>query len=181
MKYTIKKGKHSAFNLKRFIPFFWKKFKRKKLTFTGQITNLYNTQGDNDLRGDLNKFFGVNLTAFKASNTNSIMTGYRSNDEVYEHTLYRNSQGENIYDVSEGNLLFIPTTTIFTGNIEYIGNDKYKVTLQDKEWIFTETNRSWLCRYILPWFGGYDNDGNGLGGVAPEDINIELTYKWIKL
>lgn len=27
---------------------------------------------------------------------------------------------------------------------------------------------------ILPWHGGKDNDGNGIGGVAPVDIDIEL-------
>lgn len=179
MKYTIKKGKHYAFNINRFIPFLWSKFKKKKLVFTGKIINLYATLGDSDLRGDLNKFFGVNLNAFKASDVDSIMTSFRSNDEVYEHTLYRNHDGENIYDVSVGNLVFIPVNAEFTGSIEYLEN-KYKVTLNEKEWIFTEINHGWLCRYILPWFGGKDDGNDELGGVAPEDVNIELIYKWIK-
>lgn len=180
MKYTIKKGRHYAFSIRRFIPFRWSKFKKKKLTFTVKVENLYNTLGDNDLRFDLNKLFGVNLSAFKASNINSIMIGFRSNDEVYENTLYRNSNGSNIYDVNPSNLVFAKDGIVTSGSIEWISGNTYRVTYQDKQWFFEEPHRSWLCRYIYTWFGGKDDGNDGLGGFAPEDISVELNYKWIK-
>ncbi len=178
MKYTIKAGNKSGFTLKRFFPFRWSQFKRRRLEWEISIDTIYDPRGDNDLRYDWSKLLGVNLTAFKPSNVNSIMNAFRSTGEVYEQTLFRNSNGKQLYD---NNIL----TLVRVGeknkcSLEYIGKDKYRFMLNGKEFIFEEKNRSWLCRLIFPWHGGKDDDGNWLGGHAPEDIHFTINYRWVK-
>jgi hypothetical protein len=185
MKYTIKKGNHKGFTLRRFFPFRWSKFKRKKLVWEIRIHNVYNTQGDRDLRFDWSKLFGVNLTAFKPSNVNSIMNSFRSADTHYEQSLFRNNNGDQIYDNDE--LVIISTEEYNRGELEYLGNNRYRFSLKPygeaspiKIFEFEESRRGWLCRYIFPWHGGKDDDGNNLGGPAPEDIHFTIDFKWIK-
>lgn len=176
MNYKISKGTQSGWAVRRFIPFRWSKFKKRDLHFDIEILSVYPTLDDRDLRFDWSKLFGVNLTAFKASNVNSIMVGFRSDDTQYEGTLYRNSNKSAIYDNNK--LVFTPRR--FTGYISYLGEDKYEVKINEKVFTFTELNRTWLCRYIFPWFGGKDDDNNWKGGHSPVDLKFKINYSWHK-
>lgn len=179
---TIPKGKHYDCSLSRlyhrFVPFSYKK--NKIITFEAQIlTDPYDIRPDRD-QNDIHKLCGINLNFWNPSDVNSIMTGFQANaeDATWDITPYVNDN-KNFVPYSE-----VPTKAGDKVKSEFKMVSRNKIELRHfingEPVSWNPYTYVWLkskIRYpalILPWHGGKDNDGNGVGGVAPVDIKIYL-------
>lgn len=174
---TIKKGNHNQVNLWHMLTSLVCRSKLKKtLVIKGEFkTPPYDPQGDKDLSDDWNKIGGLNMNAFQESDINSIMGAFRSDGELWEMNLFWNI---------DDNDFWMPEPIKSKGEFEI------RIKRNDKGFLATLTTNGltmekqlphqpkWCTRLIRPWFGGDDNDKNGLGGVAPEDITLEINYTW---
>ena len=71
----------------------------------------------------------------------------------------------------------------FEGAIEFIQKHKIRIDIRSGETFLVPSFYTWnksanYTGVILPWHGGKDNDGNGIGGVSPIDIDIELDFSF---
>lgn len=190
----IPKGKHTAITLGRALlrvtPVCHRKLRDKKLRIEGKFLSApYNTQGDKDLRYDWSKFGGLNLNLFKEANINSIMLAFRANDEdnVWELGLYANKNKAIIFP-NKDNLAMVSQGEPFALEIGQIDDYTYiaalflregesEVIVLEEEFTFDEKLR--IGSIIGPYHGGKDDNNNGLGGPAPEDVKIEFKYTYI--
>lgn len=182
MKIIIPKGKHYDFSLSRlwyrFIPFLYKK--NKVISFEANIlTEPYDIRPDPD-QADRHKLFGINLNFWKASNQNSIMVSFQPNpeDNTWDIAAYVNDSGSWVHfaetssksgDKIRGEFVLESRRRIRL--YIYVNDEKVNYDGYFHTWNNTKVRFPSL---ILPWHGGKDNDGNGVGGVAPVGIDIEL-------
>lgn len=182
MKVLIPKGKHYDFNLLRlwyrFIPFRYKE--GRVIVFEGRIfTEPYDIRPDSD-QGDIHKFCGINLNGYKASDVNAVMLGFQADPEKqsWNLTIYGNEDKaftfRSLFPSKAGDLIRVEFKLLSRNSIEvtiYLNSEKVAQT----PYVYIWNNAS--IRFpvlILPWHGGKDNDGNGIGGVAPVDLRLEL-------
>jgi len=182
MNITIPRGKHYQFSLSRlwhrFMPFF-----SKTVVFEAQIlSEPYDIRPDAD-QMDRHKLFGVNTRFWKPSNFNSMMVSFQANPEsnTWDIAIYVNDNKAWVHRPEIKTKAGDKITGIFTRL------DKY--TLSVTLWVngnkvnqtpfrYTWGESIFLPAKILSWHGGKDNDGNGIGGVSPVDLNIILNiYK----
>lgn len=186
MYIVIPKGKHYDPSLTRayyrFLPFCYKR--NKVITFNAKIlTEPYDIRPDAD-QLDQHKLCGINLSFWKESNVNAIMTSFQANpkDGTWD-----------IYPYVNVNRNFVPGVRLFQSKpgdsirseFKLINRNTIHLSIyhNDEPVISNPYSYRWndaKVRYpalILPYHGGKDNDGNGIGGVAPIDIHIELDIK----
>lgn len=185
MDITISKGKHYDLSLcrlyYRFIPF---KYKRGKvISFTARIlSEPYDIRPDAD-QHDRHKLCGINLNFWRPSDINSIMLSFQANPEkgTWDLSPYVNVDGN-----------FVPYAEVQSKPGDEIQVD-FKMVSRNKIEVYMYINgvscvwnpyfyiwdnaKIQYPALILSWHGGKDNDGNGIGGVSPEDIRIELDIK----
>lgn len=182
MNIRIPKGKHYDVSIARavhrFIPFKYKQ--GKTIVFEAQIlTEPYDIRPDAD-QNDRHKLNGVNLNGFKASNLNAIMTSFQANpvDNTWDLMIYTNDNEAWVprveFPSNPGDLIRSEYKLIARNAIEltiYLNGEKVIQTPYVYTWL---NSRICFPTLILPWHGGKDNDGNGIGGIAPVDIDIKL-------
>lgn len=182
MRITIPKGKHYDLNLARiwhrFIPFCYRK--DRVIVFEARIfTEPYDIRPDSD-QNDRHKLNGINLNGFKASNLNAIMTSFQANPEsdTWDLMIYTNDNEAWVprveFPSKAGDLIRSEYKLIARNAIEltiYLNGEKIIQTPYVYTWL---NERIKWPSLILPWHGGKDNDNNGIGGVAPVDIEMEL-------
>ena len=189
---TIPKGKHTAYTLNRAIlrvtPVCARKLRNKNLRIEGKFLSApYDTQGDKDLRFDWSKFGGLNLNLFKEANINSIMLAFRANDEdnVWELGLYSNKNSKIIFP---DGIVSVAKDELFALEIDQIDDYTYvaglfmregesEVLVLESEFKFDK--KLSIGGIIGPYHGGKDDNNNGLGGPAPEDVVMEFNYKFV--
>ena len=185
MNITIPKGKHYAVSLSRlwhrFIPFCYKK--NKVIVFEAQILSQpYDIRPDTD-QDDRHKLFGINLNGYKASNVNAMMLSFQANpqDNTWDLMTYTNEDKNWIqrpeFPSKPGDKIRGEFKLLSRNSIEltiYVNEEKVLQTPYVYTWRKAKIKFPVL---ILPYHGGKDNDGNGIGGVAPEDIQLTLNIK----
>lgn len=186
-KYKIKKGWHTnyfslRFYLIRFRFFLFRYFKNKKIIVTISFNEdaLYDFGKDPD-KHDWNKAFGVTLGLLTRSNKNAVMMGWRAlyNEKKIEITPYFNKDFDRITD-SKLNVKLYPREKYIFQIIPEKDNKWTILTMnglkKTVEYDFTPT----IFRLVAPWFGGKDNENNGIGGVPNQDISYNIKYKIVK-
>lgn len=185
MNITIPKGKHYDFSIARlghrFIPFKYKK--NRVISFEAVIlTEPYDISPDPD-QNDRHKLFGINLNGYRASNVNAVMVSFQPNpqDATWDLSIYGN---ENKLFSFRPEFPSKPGDKI-RGEFKLLSRNEIELTIYlngekiiQTPYVYIWNNAS-ICfpTLILPWHGGKDNDGNGIGGVAPEDIQLTLNIK----
>lgn len=179
----IPKGKHYDCNLSRlrhrFIPFRYKK--NKVIAFEAQIlTDPYDIRPDRD-QMDRHKLFGINLNFWKPSNQNSMMVSFQANPEkgTWDIANYVNVGGDFVPHVEfpskKGDIIKGEFKLVARNAIElYTYLNGEPMTWNPYFYNWRNTAKIKYPSLILPWHGGKDNDGNGIGGVSPVDLTIGL-------
>jgi len=181
-RYKIPKGKHTTYNLHRlWNRFFPKRVKKNySLHFKAEILSMpYDIRPDAD-QNDRHKLVGLPLKVFSKGNKNAALVSFQPNAETgkWDIAPYFNDD----FDFDWGEELNVPVGEVFRGEIKFIQTDTVKITIEylnktvemKYKWDFDAK----YTGFILPWHGGKDNDGNGLGGVSPKDLYIKLDLKW---
>lgn len=182
MQITIPKGKHYDLNLARiwhrFIPFCYRK--DRVIVFEARIlTEPYDIRPDSD-QDDRHKLCGISLNGYNESSVNAIMTSFQANPETgtWDIMIYVNDNRAWVprpeFPSKPGDIIRSEFRLKYRNSIEltiYINGEKVLQTPYVYTWLNSKIKFPAL---ILPYHGGQDNDGNGIGGVAPEDIHIEL-------
>lgn len=57
-------------------------------------------------------------------------------------------------------------------NLDALGNTSFFSWVDKDPWLYSPTGM---------WFGGADNDGNGIGGVAPQEMTVKINRAWVKI
>jgi hypothetical protein len=182
MIYKIPQGKHTAFSIKRVISRFVPRFYRKNKTlfFSGRIMVApYDITPDKD-QDDRHKMIGLALSQFNKSNKNAAMVSFQANSitNKWDFAPYINDSFKFVW----GDEISFEQGERFYGSIKMLSRKKVIITIcrNDREKISYEYtwDKSIIRTFgiILPWHGGKDNDGNGVGGVSPIDLYIELSY-----
>lgn len=196
MTVTIPKGQHTSSSFDRLLlrikPIFWLIFRKKKLRVFVRInTDPYDDMGDKDLEEDLSKAFGFNLQAWAQSNKNSIMAAFRTNFSAmkWDVTPYANVDGAKIIGLEDRQIAMqVDRSEWFMFEIDPIRSNEFKIELFKDvagKWEPMGSRKhkygvkAWMGSLIGPWHGGKDDDGNGLGGPAPVDINIEIQWEFV--
>ena len=183
-QYTIQKGKHFQFNLhrliRRLLPI--RARKGKALQFQAVIENEpYDIRPDPD-QADRHKLIGFGLKWFTIyNNKDAAMISFQPDPGkgVWNICAYVNHD----FGWSTGDELEVLPGEQFAGRIELIGSNTVEIVIWNKQvrtqaFYYTWRRRPRLLAQLLPWHGGADNEGNGIGGVAPEELNIRLDYQW---
>lgn len=185
MNITIPKGKHYDFSiariLHRFLPFRYRV--DRVIVFEAEIlTPPYDIRPDAD-QSDRHKLFGINLNCFKPSNHNAIMLSFQANPETntWDLSIYMNDNKawtdrpefpSKVGDKIRGEFKLTSRNSIEV--TVYLNGEKVIQTPFKYIWLNNTINFPAL---ILPWHGGKDNDENGIGGVSPVDLRINLKIK----
>lgn len=182
MKIHIKKGKHYQPSLSRFwyrfVPFRYKA--GKVLTFKARIhTEPYDIRPDAD-QSDIHKLFGINLNFYRASNVNSVMVGFQADptDGCWNLCIYGNEDKafsyRPMFPSKPGDEIKCEFRLVSRNSIELTIYVNEKRTIQTPYVYIWNNARINFPSIILPWHGGEDSDKNGIGGVAPVDLYIDL-------
>lgn len=185
--YKIKKGWHTnyfswrfyrmAFNLLLFAI-----FKNRKIVTTISFNEdaLYDF-GDDEDKHDWNKAFGVTLSIFEKSNKNAVLMGWKSlpKERKIEITPYFNKNFKHFTYKDFNTKLHIEEE--YTFEIIPEKNNAWTIKMQDgRTKTFYYDFTPFLMRLIMPWFGGNDTDGDGIGGTPNQDISYNIKYKIIR-
>ena len=141
---------------------------------------------DEEDQQDWNKLIGITYSINPTHKT--VMVGWRWNPEIEKIELNA------YYHVNKGRDFTEPLMTVdldqrVTGRIDILKND-YKIHFSKKvpgepglkyvEHSFPhKRNPRWIGRMINPWFGGADSNNDGLGGTAPQNMQIDIN--WTKI
>jgi len=158
----------------------------------------YPSQGDSDLIHDWNiKLPGIKIKPNKdAAKQQAILTAARPwrGDEgakLMEVTSYANIDGRRVVgwdDETDQTFWRIRLNEEF-GYIIWMEGDVVKNRVFQKrisehppflQAKLTYSKIPWLMFPSGMWFGGVDNDGNGLGGVAPQQMDVYINRAWVK-
>jgi len=184
MKFTIPKGKHTVWNLRRILTRLKPKLARKRLSLEFEAvinTEPYDIRPDAD-QFDKHKLIGFSLKWFTlANNENAALVSFQPDpiDKMWNIAPYVNHD----YKWTIGLDYPVKAGEKFYGKIKLVEKNKVRIEVWtdrgeslpfEYTWKFTPK----FLATLLPWHGGKDNDGNGIGGVAPIDINLNLKYKW---
>lgn len=184
--FKLPKGKNTSYSLRRlWYRFFPKRIRAgDKLSFSAQIlTEPYDIRPDAD-QSDRHKLFGITRNVFRASNKDAAMISFQANPEqkTWDITQYFNYDKKwktglegfaKALDTIEGQIVFVDEYTI-----------KIYISINGKEILPLEFTWDKPCRYVglfLPWHGGKDNDGIGIGGISPVDLFINLKWVWVPM
>lgn len=184
MVLCVKKGKHDFKPLRMpfEVPWILPSKLRFKWRFSFDASCLYDPQEDKDLANDWNKGGGVTLSLFK-NTRNAAMWAWRADFEngKIEVAPYFNKDNGIIFPDHDKILSFYPgqvgevivrrEKSLWFVEVNHI-IDEIRVSQSEK------LKRPWFVRVLGAWFGGYDNDQNGLGGVAPQDMCFFSSF-WI--
>ena len=185
MNITIPAGKHYDFSLSRlwyrFVPFRYKK--NKVISFTAKIlSEPYDIRPDAD-QDDRHKLFGINLNFWKPANVNSIMVSFQPNPKsgTWDIAMYVNDEKGWVFHPEfpskPGDEIRADFKLVSRNRIElyiYLNGERMVWNPYFYEWQDSEIR---FPSIILPWHGGKDNDGNGIGGISPVDLRIQLEIK----
>ncbi len=180
--YNIPKGKHLDLNLHRILTRLKPIRIRKGLTIKFEariLTEPYDIRPDPD-QNDRHKLFGVGLKWFTLKNNkNAALISFQPDPANNRWNLapYANRS----FGWETGLNFPVKTGEYFTGEIYFEEKNVISFTLNNGltdsfpfiyDWDFTPKYGS----ILLPWHGGKDNDGNGIGGVSPVDLEIKMSY-----
>lgn len=183
--YKIPKGKHTTWNLRRILTRLIPVVARPNLSleFEAQImTEPYDIRPDKD-QNDRHKLIGLSLkwlTLF--NNKNAALVSFQADpvNEKWNIAPYVN------YDKKWTTGLDFPVKAgeKFYGKIKFVGKRTVQIQVWNDNVKSLPLEYTWnlnpiLLATLLPWHGGKDNDGNGIGGVSPVDIEIKMKYKCI--
>lgn len=182
--FKLPKGKNTSYSLRRL----WYRFFPRRIRpgdvieFSARIlTEPYDIRPDKD-QSDRHKLFGVTRNVFGPSNKDAAMVSFQANPEqgTWDITQYFNYDKKWVTG-AEGFLQSV--TDELTGQIIFESLYKIKILIYINGAELQPLEFTWdkPCKYvglILPWHGGKDNDGNGIGGVSPIDLIINLNWKW---
>lgn len=188
--YTIGKGRHTS--LKAIVDqnklCAADKFRKLVVEVEVLPESIYKLQDDQDLIHDWNKFPGVSAYIWPSNKTFATLA-FRStsegtlqvvpyanlNDEVNRKfppsipdSIFEFKVGDKFYyeiELQEPNLI----VSLFQNENDLLTSDVFKAKAMSK-----------YIRTTALWFGGYDNDGNKLGGVAPSKLKYKLKHKIYK-
>lgn len=178
----VKKGQHDfrRINGSLEVPWILPSFVDFRFRFKFNPECVYPSMGDKDLAGDWNKGGGMSRGFETANNKNSAQWAWRSSEVngMIEVAPYFNKDSQNLHS-KYGSVFFAPYSWGECTISKRKKNYTVKITHLDtgQEVVATEElGGTWFVRKIGAWFGGWDNDGNGLGGVAPNDMTIEVFF-----
>lgn len=202
MEITIKKGTHTSPNFGRLflkaVPLPYCYLKRRVVSVVGSIDTPIEDwepfSGDPDVKDDLNKFFGVYRSFGKNANNDSVMLSFRPRFEQLQWEIrpYANIEAK-IYHGWESSqpdkTVLVDSGQKFRADFYLSGPFAMGVTVKVFNHIdphnpvyagynmfdFPEKANSYGL--VGPWIGGKDDDGNNLGGPAPADIRLSLSWK----
>lgn len=186
--FTIRKKKSgslkSLLHHTRIIPH--RKFKKLKVEVEVLPQSVYPTHEDKDLLGDWSKFPGVSAFIWPSNKTFATL-GFRTNAEgLLEVCPYANlndaANRRSPHEAPKDKIITYKPGDTFYYEIElYYGEGKHLVVsvFEDENKLitshsFTPKAFSNYFRTTSLWFGGADNNGNGLGGKAPSSVQFKL-------
>lgn len=174
----VKKGQHDfrPINQPFELPLILNSNRKFRWEFSFDKSCLYNHQNDNDLKWDWNKGGGVSLSLFD-NTKNSAIWAFRANYEngTISVAPYFNSNSgivqpwngdiQEFYPDQKGEATIWREKRKWFVKIKHITNQAHIQKAQTLK-------APWVVKTIGAWFGGYDNDQNALGGVAPQDMKM---------
>lgn len=175
-RYKIKTGK------KKFTP--WQcpyPVRTKELFLNYQIrfdNSCWYDWGIDKDRYDINKIGGVS-DLFQLRNNNSFRFGWRPSYDRYKFELLAYEKDKN------GDFGFYGLGTVMSGDVAKLtlyNTDKLRITAESptspKDTIFTKPLDFKLGRVSNLHFGGEDNSEGKFGGVASQDMSLELKFNY---
>lgn len=189
-RYVIPKGTHYPPSLSRALlritplPWFW--FRKRKLVAYIMLpsNSLWDHNGNNDLRYDWNKLFGLNLRIWEPAHNWSCMAAFRCpSQEWWQATGYANkgsqSNREIGYDRGGGDEVFWPISPgeVFRVEVMPVGANSVMIEVwkntSNSGWVVRRETYEYdvkmsFCGIVGPWFGG--------NLPAPKDIEIYMDW-----
>lgn len=196
--YCVKEGKHDFWPPDGFMIYPFEYLRNRELIVYCVFGkgSIFDHMGDDDLKHDQNfKLHGFSLMPpWRKKNKNAVMVSARPyfENQNIGVTAYANIDGRNVigWDHDRGlqttDFIRVKIGELFRYKIYPHSRTEWIVRIEKQtdggNWIGQEAlyqfdYRPTLLTKIGTWFGGYDNDGNGLGGVAPQDICLCLSSK----
>lgn len=159
-----------------------KKIRAIEVEFEFSKRCLYNFGDDPDQR-DWNKLAGLTFHPFKRDQ-NAVLIGWRSNPQVgmLEVTAYSNINGGRYIGWGQDQrMMYIQPEQKGKVVIEPDGL-KWDFSFYKEGKVMNRTQHTQIDKFkrgykVGNWFGGFDNDGNGLGGKAPNTFWINYSFK----